>query len=184
MKTFLPVVLVAAFILSGCNKPPSTKTASAANPSDPVEMKLAELAGSGAASCGHLKSQATNEMEAASKCAMQSSEQKRPFYVLYDLPGMSVAVAGNSEGKLYAVQTQAGGAGLVSGACPDQLRIAPSGRVTCYAPGTFPMGAGAGSHNSMSMPPAMGSNPHKGAGAPTDHPNPHQPQEQKPPSKL
>lgn len=184
MKTILPVVLTAAFILSGCNKSPSTQAAPAANPSDPVEIKLAELAGRGAASCGHLKSQATNEMEAASKCAMQSAEQKRPFYVLYDLPGMTVAVAGNSEGKLFTVQTQAGGAGLVSGACPDQLRIAPSGRATCYAPGTFPMGAGAGSHNSMSMPPAMGSNPHKGTGAPSDRADPHQTQEQKPPAKL
>jgi hypothetical protein len=183
MNKILPAVLMAACVLSGCKKSTSTQSPPAANPNDPVEMKLAELAGGGAASCGHLKSQATAEMEAASKCALQSAQQKRPFFVAYDLPGMTVAVAGNSEGNLFAVQT--GGAGLVSGPCPDQLRVAPSGRVTCYAPGTFPMGAGSGSHSTMTMPPAMGTNPHQGAGnPPPEQPNPHQPQEQKPPSRL
>ena len=182
MNKILPAVLLAACVLPGCKKSSSTQSAPAANPSDPVEMKLAELAGSGAASCGHLKSQA-GEMDAASKCALQSAQQKRPFFVAYDLPGMTVAVAGNSEGKLFAVQT--GGAGLVSGPCPDQLRVAPSGRVTCYAPGTFPMGAGAGSHSTMTMPPATGVTPHQGTGnAPPEQANPHQPQEQKPPAKL
>ncbi len=141
-------------------------------------MKLAEIAGGDAANCGHLKTQGTNEMDAASKCAMQSAQQKRPFYVAYDMPGMTVAVAGNSDGKLFTLQSQAGGAGLVSGACPAELRIAPSGRVTCYAPGTFPMGAGAGSHNSMTMSPAMGANPHK----PSGQANPHQSGAQTPPA--
>lgn len=185
MNKVLLIVLIAACVLSGCKKSTSTQSAPAANPNDPVEMKLAELAGNGAANCGHLKSQATGEMDAASKCALQSAQQKRPFYVAYDLPGMTVAVAGNSEGKLFTVQTQTGGAGLVSGSCPSELRVAPSGRVTCYAPGTFPMGAGAGSHSTMTMPPAMGENPHKGAGnPPPGQPNPHQPQDQKPPAKL
>src|ERR1017187_1551517 len=106
MNKILLVVLVAACVLSGCKKSTSTPSASSAIPSDPVEMKLAELAGGGAASCGHLKSQATAEMDAASKCALQSAQQKRPFYIAYDLPGMTVAVAGNSEGKLFTVQTQ------------------------------------------------------------------------------
>ena len=176
MNKILLVVLVAACVLSGCKKSTSTPSASSAIPSDPVEMKLAELAGGGAASCGHLKAQATSEMDDASKCALQSAQQKRPFYIAYDLPGMTVAVAGNSEGKLFTVQTQTGGAGLVSGTCPDQLRVAPSGRVTCYAPGTFPMGAGGGSDSTMAMPPAMGANPHKATGNPSSgQPNPHQP---------
>ena len=37
---------------------------------------------------------------------------KTPFYVEYQLPGMNVAIAGNSQGKLFAVQSQTGGAGL------------------------------------------------------------------------
>lgn len=121
-------------------------------------------------------------MEAASKCAMQAAQQKRSFYVAYDMPGMTVAVAGNADGKLYTVQSQAGGAGLVADTCPAELRVAPSGRVTCYAPGTFPMGAGAGSHNSMTMPPAMGGNPHQASGSP-GQPNPYQSGAQKPPAK-
>jgi hypothetical protein len=192
MNKTLLLALIAACVLSGCkSSAPSASTASsassgpAANPGDPVEMKLAELAGGGASNCGHLKSQAADQMDSASKCAMQSAQQKHPFFVAYDLPGMTVAVAGNSEGKLFSVQTQTGGAGLTNGACPDQLRIAPSGRVTCYAPGTFPMGDGAGSHSNMTMPPAMGANPHQGAGGPpSGQPNSHQPQDQKPPAKL
>ena len=188
MNRTLLVALIAACMLSGCKSSTPSSSASsapAANPSDPVEMKLAELAGGGASNCGHLKSQAAGELDAASKCAMQSARQKHPFFVAYDLPGMTVAVAGNSEGKLFSVQTQTGEAGLTSGVCPDQLRVAPSGRVTCYAPGTFPMGAGAGSHSNMTMPPAMGANPHQGAGGPpSGQPNPHQPQDQKPPAKL
>jgi len=54
--------------------------------------------------------------------------------------------------------------------------MAPSGRVTCYAPGTFPMGAGASSHTNMPMqiPPMMGkpgASPHGASPAmPAGHP--------------
>ena len=182
MRRILPVLFIAACVLSGCksSNPSSTTNANAPNPNDPVEMKLADLAGSGAANCGRLKTQGTSEMDAASKCAMQAAQQKRPFYVAYDMPGMTVAVAGNADGKLYTLQSQAGGAGLVSDGCPAELRIAPSGRVTCYAPGTFPMGAGAGSHSNMTAPTGMGgANPH----AAGNQQNPHQSGDQKPPAK-
>jgi hypothetical protein len=129
-------------------------------------------------------------MDAASKCAMQAAQAKRPFYVAYELPGMVIAVAGNSEGKLFTVQSQQAASaqpgsagGLASGACPSELRIAPSGRVTCFAPGTFGMGMDA-THGGMTMPPAMGGNPHKGLGIPPPgQPNPPQPQGAKPPAK-
>lgn len=190
MAKILSVVLIAACGLSSCkpstSTPPASTTAAApaTNANEVIEKKLLDLAGSGATNCGYLTSQATSDLEAASKCATQSAQQKKPFYVAYGMPGMTVGVVGNSEGKLFSVQSQTGGAGLVSGPCPAELRVAPSGRVTCYAPGTFPMGAGAGSHSTMSMPPAMGSNPHKGAAPPATQPNPHQTQDQKPPSKL
>jgi hypothetical protein len=187
MNRTLPWFLIAVCLLAGCSKSkPSTASgnAAAAAPSsnDPVQNKLQELAGSGAKNCGHLKAQAPADLDAASKCALDASKTKAAFYVEYELPGMNVAVAGNSEGKLFAVQSQTGGAGLVSGDCPAELRVAPSGRVTCYAPGTFPMGAGAGSHSNLSMPPAMvAGNPHGGADALTPgHPKPRQ--DQKPQS--
>jgi hypothetical protein len=189
MHKALPLFLIAACFLMGCKSkfsPASSNTAGAATSADdPVERKLQELAGSGAKHCGHLKAQAPGDLDAASTCAVDASKAKTPFYVEYELPGMNVAVAGNSQGKLFAVQSQTGGAGLVSGDCPAELRVAPSGRVTCYAPGTFPMGAGAGSHSNMSMPPAMGTgSPHGGAGAvPPGHPNPHQDQKPQPPPK-
>ena len=181
----LPLFLIAACFLMGCSKSKSSTASAAgaaASADDPVQKKLQEIAGSGAKNCGLLKSQANGEAEAASKCAVEASKAKTPFYVEYQLPGMNVAIAGNSQGKLFAVQSQAGGAGLTTGDCPAELRVAPSGRVTCYAPGTFPMGAGAGSHTNMSMPPAMGmGSPHGGAGAvPPGHPNPHQDQKQPP----
>jgi hypothetical protein len=182
MHKALPFLLIAACFFSGCKSSnTSASSAKASDSNDPVEKKLQELAGSGATSCGHLKSQAADQMDAAGKCATQAAQQKHAFYVIYDLPGMTVAVAGNAEGKLFTAQAQGGGSGLVTGACPSELRVAPSGRVTCYAPGTFPMGAGAGSHSTM--PPMGGASPHKGSQLPPGHPNPHSAQDQKPPAK-
>jgi hypothetical protein len=169
-KTLTLLVIAAASL--GCNK--STPSASSANSNDPVEKKLQELAGSGATNCGHLKAQALDQMETAGKCGMQAAQQKRPFYVAYEMPGMIVALAGTAEGKLFSVQAQPSApGGLASVPCPAELRMAPSGRLTCYAPGTFPMGAGADSHSGMTMPPSMGGSPHLGSAAPA-HPNPHQ----------
>jgi len=190
MRKALPLFLIAACFLTGCSK--STSSSASANAAgaassadDLVQKKLQELAGGGAKNCGVLKSQVPAEMEAVSKCAMDASKAKTPFYVEYELPGMNVAVAGDAQGKLYSVQSQAGGAGLVSGDCPAELRIAPSGRVTCYAPGTFPMSAGAASHTSMPMPPMMGTgSPHGAAGVlPPGHPTPHQDQKPLPANK-
>jgi hypothetical protein len=177
MRKALAMLLIACSFLSGCKKFSSPgSTAAAALPNDAVQQKLSEMAGSGATNCGRLQSQGTAEMTAASKCAMDAAQQRHPFYVGYDMPGMTVGVAGNSEGKLFTLQSQAGGAGLVSTPCPAELRVASSGRLTCYAPGTFPMGVGMGSHGGMpSMTPAMGANPHPGATASTQ-PNPHQKQ--------
>lgn len=173
-----PVIfLVACCFLIGCKKSGTSSSASAsspansATPDDSVQKKLTEIAGSDATNCGRFQTQGSNELSAASKCAMDAAQQKHPFYVAYDLPGMTVAVAGTSEGKLFTVQSQTGGVGLASAPCPAELRVAPSGRVTCYAPGTFPMGAGTGSHGGMSMPPATGPNPHQGSQPPA---NPHQ----------
>ncbi len=182
MHKVLTVVLLAVLSLVGCNK---TKSAAASGGSsaavasdDPVQKRLQELAGSGAKNCGVIASQAAGDVEPAGKCAMDSAKAKSPFYVEYQMPGMNVAVAGNNQGKLFAVQSQAGGAGMTTADCPAELRLAPSGRVTCYAPGTFPMGAGAGSHTGMSG---------MGAGAegslPAGHPNPHTSDQTKPPSK-
>lgn len=186
MNKSISLLLLALLTTAGCNKSPATGKGSApANPNDPVEKKLQELAGSGATNCGHLKSQETVEMDAAGKCVMQSAQEKKPFYVAYDLPGMTVSLAGNSEGKLFSLQTQpsaTGGLNVVP--CPAELRIAPSGRATCYAPGTFPMGAGSDSHSGMMKVPAMGENPHKGLGIPPPgQANPHPPKATPPPSK-
>jgi hypothetical protein len=189
MRKALPILLFAACVLSGCKSSTSTASSAgapsngAAKPNDPVEQKLVELAGRGAKSCGVLKSQAASEMDAAGKCALDAAQAKQPFYVEYQLPGMNVAVAGDAQGKLFSVQSQAGGAGLVSGECPAEPRVAPSGRVTCHAPGTFPMGAGAGSHSSMEMPSMGGASPHSGSRLPPGHPDPNQSQKSAPPPK-
>lgn len=181
MHKSLFVFVIACCFLVGCKKSGTSSTtsasspspASSANPNDAVQKKLAEIAGGDAANCGRFQTQASDEVSAAGKCAMDAAQQKRPFYIAYDMPGMTVAVAGNSEGKLFTVQSQTGGVGVASTPCPAELRVAPSGRVTCYAPGTFPMGAGMGSHGGMSMPRAPGSNPRQGSPPPT---NPHQKQ--------
>jgi len=181
MHKALALVLTVACLLTGCSKSKSTTTAAsgvttASSSDDPVQKKLQELAGANAKSCGIFKSQVRADLDAAGQCVMDASKAKAPFYVEYQLPGMTVALAGTSQGKLYSVQSQEGGAGLTSADCPAELRVAPSGRVTCYAPGTFPMGAGAGSHSNMPIPPMMGTgkaNPHGKADAlPPGHPKP------------
>jgi len=84
---------------------------------------------------------------------MQASQGKKPFYVAYDMPGMVIGVAGNAEGKLFTARSE--GSGVSGGDCPSALRLAASGRVTCFAPGDMgSMGAG---HSAI--PPGM-PNPH------------------------
>ena len=101
MKLTLAVVLalsLAAF--SACNKSKSPDQPQNATPSssksDAVQQKLQELAGSGASDCGSPKSQQPADVEPASKCAMQAAQNKQAFYVRYDLPGMTTAMAGDA----------------------------------------------------------------------------------------
>ncbi len=163
LPQILPVVLLAAF--SACNKasaPSVSSTPSVSKPHDAVAQKLEEYAGSSASDCGRLGVRATEaQSKEASDCAVQASQGKKPFYVAYDMPGMIVGVAGNAEGKLFTVQSQGGS---VSGeACPSQLRVAASGRVTCFAPGD--MGSMSSSHAAGTVP-AGSSNPHMGGSKP------------------
>jgi hypothetical protein len=189
MRESLPLFLIAACFLAGCSKSKSSAPGDAAGAAsfanDPVQKKLQELAGDSATNCGLLKSQGRAELEAVSKCAVDAARAKTPFYVEYQMPGMNVALAGTAQGKLYSVQSQEGGAGLVSGDCPAEVRVAPSGRVTCYAPGTFPMGAGAGSHSTMSVPPFLGtgSTPGAAGATPPGHPTVQTSPKPQPPTK-
>jgi hypothetical protein len=158
MKDLAAILLIT--LLTACSKPTSpspTSTAPTPKSEDPVEQKLLTYSGRAATDCGRIGVHATaDQSKAASDCAMQASQTKHAFYVAYDMPGMSVGVAGNADGKLFTVQTQGSGA-LTSGDCPSQLRIASSGRMTCFAPGD--MGSMAGSHAAGAMPSGM-PNPH------------------------
>jgi hypothetical protein len=162
------LALIAIGLLTGCSKPkfpaqhgtaessvpaPAAVAApdsaeSSASSDDPVYKRAVELAGSRAKNCGVLKSMVPAEMNAASECAEASFKTQAPFYVEYEMRGLTVAVAGNAQGKFYFVQAGAGGAGLTSGECPAELRVASSGRVTCYATGALPVGRGVRPSNS------------------------------------
>lgn len=161
----IPLILLAVMLtaLVACSKssgPSGSSTATVSKPHDGVDQKLQEYAGSSASDCGRLDVRSAEaQAKSASDCAMQASQEKKPFYVAYDMPGMTVGVAGNSEGKLFTVQSQGGA--VTSGACPSQLRLASSGRVTCFAPGD--MGSMSGSHAAGSTPPGA-TNPHSGGG--------------------
>jgi len=151
---------VALFCLAACNKPPAPAASSPASPADAVQQKLQQYSGASATDCGRLDVHASPEQsKAASDCALQSNQSKHPFYVAYDMPGMTVGVAGNSDGKLFTVQSQGTdpSATVTAGDCPSQLRVASSGRVTCFAPGD--MGSMSGSHGAGAVPPGM-ENPH------------------------
>lgn len=162
MKKMLTVALLASACLIGCNKSP--KSSAPARPDDVVQQKLKELAGSGATDCGRLDIKAANDqLSNASTCATKAADKKQAFYIAYDMPGMSTGVAGNSGGQLFALQLQGSGTGakLESGACPGALRVAPSGRLTCFIPGTMGLNAtGADPHSGI--PTTPGASPHGG----------------------
>jgi len=198
-RTFL-LVLAAAAMLPACsqNKAATTETAAASQPAaapaaqpasapksnDAMQQKAGELAGSSAKDCGRPSSTDRSALEVTASCVMDTAQAKKPFTVVYDMPGMSVGVAGNAEGKFFALQAVVpeGGSSKASAVsvspCPAELRIAQSGRVTCFPQGTMgvPPGganphAGAGStpHGGMGVPPAGTPHPHAG-GTPTTPP--------------
>jgi hypothetical protein len=175
MRTTLILITIAvASLLVACNKSSAPSSVSAqsgaaakSQSNDPVQQKLLEVAGSNATDCGRVKSQVPEETQKAGDCAMNAAKDKKAFYVAYDMPGLSVGVAGNSQGKLFSIQSeQAETAGapaeVKSVPCPAELRIAQSGRVTCMTPGSGmgTMGGGANPHGGM--PAATGQNPHGG----------------------
>jgi hypothetical protein len=162
MNKTLLLGLIAAACLTGCNK--SSTSAAPAKPDDAVQRKLKELAGSGATDCGRLDIKAANEqLTSASSCATKAAEKKQPFYVAYDMPGMTTGVAGSTSG-VFALELQGSGTGakLDSGPCPAPLRIAPSGRLTCFIPGTMGLNpTGADPHSGIPVTP--GASPHGGS---------------------
>jgi len=162
MKNFAIAPMLALCCLAACNKSTNQADSSGAPSSgkstDSVQQKLQEYSGASAVNCGRLNVQASAEQsKTAADCAVQASQSKQPFYVAYDMPGMAIGIAGSAEGKLFTVQSQGSGssAQLTSGNCPSQLRVASSGRVTCFAPGD--MGSMGGSH--AAVPPGI-ANPH------------------------
>ena len=175
MKNLAVLLVISFFCLVACSKPansPAPNSAAATTPTspDPVRQKLMEYAGAGRTDCGRLDVHASEiQLKAASDCAQTGNQKKQPFFVAYDMPGMTVGIAGNAEGKLFTVQSQGEGASssVTGGACPSQLRVAASGRVTCFAPGDMgSMGAG-----HAAMPPGM-PNPHGSGTAKAPNSNP------------
>ena len=173
--------LIFSLLLVTCDRdsaPPAKSSASG----DPLQRKLQEIAGGSATDCGRLKSQAPDQLEPASNCAMAASKKKQAFYVAYEMPGLTVALVGDSSGKLFSVQQEHAGAPsgstseVVAAPCASELRIAQSGRVTCIPPGSMGgnMMGGAGPHGGQSMPPASGASPHGGMSMPpASGANPH-----------
>ncbi len=195
-RTFAVALFLAAALLVACNKKNAPTTTSS---SDAIEQKLQQLAGNDAKNCGRVKSPAEGDTKSASDCVIQSAQSKKPFYVAYDMPGLTVAVAGAADGKLFAVQAQAQAPAEVQNPsaqsaapsqvtvtpCPAELRVASSGRVTCYPAGSFGTMPGANPHgggmtmpegmknphsSGMTMPPPGTSNPH---GASSELPSSH-----------
>lgn len=182
MRTPLIILTIAIASLVACNKSSapasvSAKRADTAKSADPVQQKLQDLAGSNATDCGRAQSQAPEQTQKSSDCAMNAAKGKHAFYVAYDMPGLTVGVAGNSDGKLFSVQADqpenpsTAKAEVKSVPCPSDLRMAQSGRVTCMAPGA---GMNATGNPHGGMPATTGENPHGGIAMPNlGTPNPH-----------
>ena len=155
----------------------SAPAAALAQSGGPVSQKVAELAGSGAVDCGSATTQVPEHTQQASDCAMQAAKGKKAFYVVYQMPGLTVGYAGNSQGKVSAVQSEqpdnpSAKAEAKVTPCPAELRIAQSGRVTCMPPTAAGMPPGANPHGGLM--PATGASPHGGIAMPNlDTPNPH-----------
>jgi len=166
MKTRLILLSIVLCGFAACNRSKSP-AASSATPNaavDAVGQKLRDDAGIPANDCGRFDVRSTEvQLKAASDCAQLAAQKKQAFFVAYDMPGMTVGVAGNADGKLFTVQSQGTGpaATVNSGDCPAQLRVASSGRITCFAPGD--MGSMSGSHSAGTVPPGM-ANPHATSG--------------------
>lgn len=165
MKKALLLIAIAVSCWTGCKKSTSPP-ASTAKAGDAVQQKLLESSGGSGTDCGRLDVQASMpQLKTASDCAMQASRDHHAFYVAYDMPGMTVGVAGNSEGKLFSVQGEGTGTArtLTTGACPAQLRVASSGRISCFAPGD--MGSMGPGHGGVGMSGNGMVNPHAAGGA-------------------
>jgi hypothetical protein len=192
MRYSLIILTIAIASLVACNKssaPASAKSGDTAKPadtlmaadtaksSDPVQQKLQDLAGSNATDCGRVRSQVSDQTQKSGECAMNAAKDKHAFYVAYDMPGLTVGYAGNSQGKLFSIQAEqtdnssTAKAEVKSVPCPSNLRLAQSGRVTCMAPGA---GMNAGGNPHGGMPAVTGENPHGGITMPNlGTPNPH-----------
>jgi hypothetical protein len=157
------------------------------SPDDEMTAQLKKLAGADAQDCGNVPAH-TTDVQPASDCAMQANTAKKPFFVRYELPmpeaQMAIATARAADGKLYTVQYSSTGykapaqGGSLSDdkklstmPCPGSpLRLAASGRVTCFPQQQNAIGTGANPHGGAmgsgmsnphgTMPPATGANPH------------------------
>src|ERR1700691_2943596 len=111
MRRF-PLFVIAFCLLTGCTKPKSSQPAVAevpgstlapdepsASSDDPVHKRLVELAGSSATNCGVFKSSVLAELHSGSQCAETACKTRAPFYIEYQMAGLTVAVAGNAQGK-------------------------------------------------------------------------------------
>jgi hypothetical protein len=166
MKPYAGLIIIALTFTVACRKPAPPAAASNSSPSrgtpDAVQQTLLQYSGANATNCGRFGiNTAADQLKPAGDCAMQAAQSKHSFYVAYDMPGMAVGVAGNTDGKLFTVQSEGTGAAgtITSGACPSQLRGASSGRITCFAPGD--MGSMGGGHTSGTMPAPGMANPHQ-----------------------
>ncbi len=183
MQKALIGIVIVALSLANCDKsstppvssatPPATQYSASCRNSPETERPIVVVS----------SRRPRNQMEAAGACAMGAAKKKQAFYVAYELPGLIVALAGDSAGKLFSVQQEQPGktpsgtaAELVATPCPSELRIAQSGRVTCIAPGSMggsSMG-GATAHGGKSMSPGASPSPHGGMNmSPGAAPNPH-----------
>jgi hypothetical protein len=155
MNRILLLAMTAIMASTACNKESGSATKNSSKPADAVQQKLMEVAGQNAIDCGRSPVQTSEvQLKTASDCAMQAAQDKKAFYVGYDMPGMTVALAGATGGKLYSVQVQERGT-VSSELCPSEIRVAPSGRVTCFAPGTFGGGAmGGDPHGGVPLSPS------------------------------
>ena len=118
-----------------------------------MDRHLRELAGPDAEDCGRVR--VRERPNKATACALKNFENKKPFYVRYDVQGIDSAVAGGlaarSSREVFAVEFDSMGWDstglpkesrissdhhLITTPCPKPMKLLKtgSGRLTCFPP--------------------------------------------------
>jgi hypothetical protein len=97
----------------------------------PIRSRLAVLAGEGAINCGTVRPM--TDLESSSNCVLNSFENHKPFYAVYDTQEISIdshfidGLAGDKSGNVYDVEYSS--MGWSTGGMSAEARLLDGGHI-------------------------------------------------------